>query len=925
MPSRVQVKGSNSASSSVSSIAATFDASPIEDNLIVVGAFSLYNPGTITPPSGYTTLWNSSSGNLYGWIGYKVAGSSESATVTVSWTGSRRATIAIAEYGGINTSDLINAQSTAQTGTGVTSLSSGTTAATDEADTVGIAIFGGHSIGDYVNPTYSNSFSEYIEEGDSGVRPVAYIADRTGIPDSTAVETTSTSTSGAGQDMVGIVLAINPGPLTSGVISVTDRTSTTISLTSTAATGGSESYTYQWHRDTSSGFTPGGGNQVAGATSSTLTDTGLTEGTTYYYKLVTDDGTSSVTSNEVSQEADGDPLVVISDMDDATSGTVSIMGPNIAMFTTEGSYVGEGEWRHAKVEWDFGDTGSDYNEHRGFCGGHFYDVEPESDTDYTVTCTITNSDGRSASATRTVRVTPNTRRVVYVDPDNGSASPSDPTDSGDPYDTIANCISGETETDLEVRLTAGKTHTWVGPFGGSSTSNCIVRSTVKGTKFTVTTSTDIISGGLNIGLRDCTVATSTAGSQVRLLDQRAGTPFRCYVIDSTSSASDMSGFVSTSSTVWSYLQDVTTENHDTGGDYWLPGDKIVLHGVRSENYVAGERPFRCSGSWLTMTSCYGEYEDTNGKSAMTKSGGTWVYIDQCEFEVGESATNGSSHCLKIGHNTDADVQTVIVERTLLKMRTGTTITSEACLVIGSTGETAVTGVCVRNCIMDGAKVLFNQGTTDTDEATDIEVVHCTILNPSTSADVEFQSKYGTCKVIDCLSLTYTSKGEVVSIVDSTSGNNDPTVTNSVWPPADSDDDVRVDGAVSRDDWATFNGTALGSGNLSKSISYDSGTYRPDDTDDSDILFSAPTEMGAVPEDYYGNARTGTYVAGAVDAEAVETPSVTPKMNVSNDAASLAAYIQQYGIPAPQLDITPHHPGVVIDTSGISQPGIMPNG
>jgi len=80
--------------------------------------------------------------------------------------------------------------------------------------------------------------------------------------------------------------------------------------------------------------------------------------------------------------------------------------------------------------------------------------------------------------------------------------------------------------------------------------------------------------------------------------------------------------------------------------------------------------------------------------------------------------------------------------------------------------------------------------------------------------------------------------------------------------------VRVNGSATRDDWATFNARAspnIGTGNLSKSISYNASTYRPDDTDDSDILFSAPTEMGAVPEDYYGNARSGTYVAGAVDA------------------------------------------------------------
>lgn len=90
--------------------------------------------------------------------------------------------------------------------------------------------------------------------------------------------------------------------LTAGVITEVSVGSTTASLSATAATGGTGPYTYQWYRSTTSGFTPGGGNAVSGATALTLDDTGLTPGTLYYYKVVATDTGDSNTTVEYTQE-----------------------------------------------------------------------------------------------------------------------------------------------------------------------------------------------------------------------------------------------------------------------------------------------------------------------------------------------------------------------------------------------------------------------------------------------------------------------------------------------------------------------------------------------------------------------------------------------------------------------------------------------
>lgn len=84
--------------------------------------------------------------------------------------------------------------------------------------------------------------------------------------------------------------------LVAGVASNTAIGTTTISMSATDATGGTAPYTYQWQRKPSGGAY----SNVGGATSLTLNDTGLTEGTTYVYKLTyTDSAAATADSNEV--------------------------------------------------------------------------------------------------------------------------------------------------------------------------------------------------------------------------------------------------------------------------------------------------------------------------------------------------------------------------------------------------------------------------------------------------------------------------------------------------------------------------------------------------------------------------------------------------------------------------------------------------
>lgn len=89
--------------------------------------------------------------------------------------------------------------------------------------------------------------------------------------------------------------------LTAGALSEVLIGSTTASVLSAAATSGTGPYTYQWYRSTTTGFTPGAGNIIAGATSLALSDTGLVPATNYFYKVIATDAVSATnTSSQLS-------------------------------------------------------------------------------------------------------------------------------------------------------------------------------------------------------------------------------------------------------------------------------------------------------------------------------------------------------------------------------------------------------------------------------------------------------------------------------------------------------------------------------------------------------------------------------------------------------------------------------------------------
>lgn len=100
--------------------------------------------------------------------------------------------------------------------------------------------------------------------------------------------------------------------LTAGIITQVSVSSTTASLSATAASGGTGPYTRQWYRSTTTGFTPGGGNIITGATALTLTNDGpLIPNTTYYYKVVyTDTGHSNDTVTATQLAVTTDPASV---------------------------------------------------------------------------------------------------------------------------------------------------------------------------------------------------------------------------------------------------------------------------------------------------------------------------------------------------------------------------------------------------------------------------------------------------------------------------------------------------------------------------------------------------------------------------------------------------------------------------------------
>jgi hypothetical protein len=106
---------------------------------------------------------------------------------------------------------------------------------------------------------------------------------------------------GSGSIKLRISTASAPHGISVGPANVSAYGDGFITVTSVAASGGTGPYTYQWHRSTTSGFTPDGTTALTGGTTLTFNDTTAVNNTQYYYKLVaTATVGGSATSNQVS-------------------------------------------------------------------------------------------------------------------------------------------------------------------------------------------------------------------------------------------------------------------------------------------------------------------------------------------------------------------------------------------------------------------------------------------------------------------------------------------------------------------------------------------------------------------------------------------------------------------------------------------------
>ena len=182
------------------SISATFDTAPTQDNLLV--AVLSTRAASATNPSGWSTAIDVVNGvnNDLLRIAYKVAGASESSTVTFTLGAADQSALGIFEVSGNATSSPLDLTASTGRQNNVTSISSGTTATTTQADEI---LFVGYYMRETItSPSLDNSFTLVHHEATSGGQDITVvdghrIVSATGAYESTASWTTSRVAMGA--------------------------------------------------------------------------------------------------------------------------------------------------------------------------------------------------------------------------------------------------------------------------------------------------------------------------------------------------------------------------------------------------------------------------------------------------------------------------------------------------------------------------------------------------------------------------------------------------------------------------------------------------------------------------------------------------------------------------------------------------------
>ncbi len=142
------------------------------------------------------------------------------------------------------------------------------------------------------------------------------------------------------------------------------------------------------------------------------------------------------------------------------------------------STLGSGNVLNATYDWNFGDTGSEYNTLTGFNAAHLY---KQAGT-YTITLTVTNNLGQVSQATTTVNVSPDARPVIYV-----SNSGNDANNGASANDAVATVARAEqlVTSDSIVLFQAGGTYDMTQTFSLGDLHDVTVSSYGQGAKPTL--------------------------------------------------------------------------------------------------------------------------------------------------------------------------------------------------------------------------------------------------------------------------------------------------------------------------------------------------------------------------------------------------------------------------------------------------------
>lgn len=132
-----------------------------------------------------------------------------------------------------------------------------------------------------------------------------------------------------------------------------------------------------------------------------------------------------------------------------------------------------------RYEWDFGDPGSDTNRLVGFVAGHVYDKPG----DYSITLRTTSSEGVVTTWTQTVRIQPDTRRVVYVSStgsDNNDGTMQRPMKNlsivGSRFDQNVQILLKRGETfDVTGQFLSPRHRVWIGAYGDPNLPQPVIR------------------------------------------------------------------------------------------------------------------------------------------------------------------------------------------------------------------------------------------------------------------------------------------------------------------------------------------------------------------------------------------------------------------------------------------------------------------